>query len=427
MTGARLALGAAIVAVIGLIAVVASPRWAVLLASASGNDGHVTSTTTWARFDFDSARSGVNPTETVIGPTNVNRLTVLWQHTLPAIADGSPAFQAGRLFYTTKDGRIVALNLVTGTELWQKTTTGPNYTTSSPALDPSGSWVYSYGLDGAIHKYSTLGGSESVGAGWPALVTILPGVEKGSSSLNVANGRLYMTTSGYPGDAGHYDGHVVSVDLANGSTTVFNSLCSNLTTLLTDQSNQPNYCPEVQSGIWARAGAVVDPTNGNVFVTTGNGNFKGSINWGDSVLELTADLGTLVDTYTPTNQQILNQNDTDLGSTAPALIPSQLHSNTPLLAVQGGKDGKLRLLNRTNLNGTHVKGTLGGELQTVDAPGPCEVLTTPAVWTDQAGITWVFVADSCGLGGFRIQTNGGVSSLSSFWTLSTGGTSPIVV
>src|SRR5207253_1213463 len=145
-------------------------------------------------------------------------------------------------------------------------------------------------------------------------------------------------------------------------------------------------------------------------------NFNGTTNWGDSVLELNANATTLLDSYTPTNQDYLNSNDLDLGSSAPALLPQQPTSSTPYLAVQAGKDGQLRLLNRRNLSGTGHPGALGGELQLLAAPGSCEVLTAPVVWQDSSGKVWLFVANDCGLGAYNLVTDGsGRSALVSAW------------
>lgn len=383
--------------------------------------------TLWPVFDVDPSRSGVNPHEQRIGPANVARLVVLWRQHLPGVADSSPVYHAGRLFLALRNGGLVALAADTGRQLWHVQTFGPKITNSSPALDPTGSAVYAYGLDGFVHQYSAASGQETTGGGWPVKISNLTSVEKESSALNLANGKLYVTTSGYLGDQGHYDGHLVVVDLRSGAATVFNTLCSNLRRLLIDQPGQPGYCNSVRSGVWARAGAVVDPLSGNVLITTGNGPWNGTTDWGDSVLELSGDGRQLLDSYTPTNQQELNDRDLDLGSTAPALLPRQAASQTPLLAVQGGKDGELRLLNRRNLSGRGRPGQLGGELQIVDAPGRCGVFTTPAVWTASDGSTWLFVTTACGLAGFTLSTDAtGRSRLSQRWQVETGGTSPVV-
>lgn len=381
----------------------------------------------WPTFHYASYRDGVNPLVFGIGPSNVGQLSPIWKASLPGVADSTPVYRSGRLYLTLTDGSLVALNVFTGGELWRQTTTGPGFTTSSPTLDPSGAWVYSYGLDGFVHKYAASNGQESIGGGFPAKITNLPTVEKGSSSLNLGAGYLYMTTSGYPGDQGHYDGHLVAVNLANGTEGVFNSLCSNIHALLVNQPGQPNYCANVQSGVWARSGAVVDPVLRRAFIATGNGLWDGQTNWGDSVLALSPNGITLLDSYTPTNQSTLDQEDLDLGSSAPALFPTQSSSKTPYLAAQVGKDGLIRLLNRQNLSGTGRPGALGGELQLIAAPGSCEVLTAPVVWTDPSGRVWLFVANDCGLNAYNLVTSGaGVSELTLAWQQSQGGTSPVL-
>ena len=93
------------------------------------------------------------------------------------------------------------------------------------------------------------------------------------------------------------------------------------------------------------------------------------------------------------------------------------------LALQSGKDGKLRLLDLRRLNGrTRTAGPItGGELQTLPAPGGGGVFTAPAVWRS-AGTTWVFVAT------FerhrRVQARG--RRIVRVWENDTGGTSPVV-
>lgn len=211
----------------------------------------------WAAFDGGGSRSGVNSSEKIITPGNVGSLTRLWQQTLPAVVDSSPVELSGvktptgtktLLFVTTLTGSLLALDANSGQQVWRQNTSGPKFTTSSPALDPSGQYVYSYGLDGKIHKYAVGTGTEQTSGGWPVTITNMPDVEKGSSSLNVANGYLYMSTGGYPGDAGHYQGHVVAISLSTGALNVFNSLCANIHQLLDTVSNDANYCPDVQ---WA--------------------------------------------------------------------------------------------------------------------------------------------------------------------------------
>ncbi len=394
---------------------------------------------TWAAFNGGGTRTGINTAEQEITPGNLGSLKRIWQQKLPDVVDGSLALlpnvhtstgTKNILFATTKSGSLLAIDAETSTIIWSQDTSGPKFTTSSPVIDPSGKFVYSYGLDSKVHKYAVDSGQEIIQGAWPAVITLMPNDEKGSSSLNIGNGYLYATISGYPGDGGHYEGHVVAVNLATGKTTVFNVLCANITQLLINIPSAPNYCPEVQAGVWARAGAVVDPVTGNVFIVTGNGTYDantGGHNYGDTVIELSPDVTHLIDTYTPASYQALQNRDADLGSSAPAMLPRQNTSKTPYLAVQAGKDNVLRLLNRQNLSGMHGPNHVGGELQTIALPNACGVVSQPLAWNDTNNVTWVFVTNGCGFSAFQVVTDTkGKTTLRVAYHNGHGGSSPFM-
>jgi len=389
----------------------------------------------WPEFGYDPARSGVNPQATTLTAANVGQMQKLWAVQLPGVADSSPIllhglpFPGGKprdvLYVTTRDGRILALDAATGAHIWGHQPTGPKITHSSPVADPNRQYIYAYGLDGYVHKYNAITGAESIGHGWPVQVTLMRETEKEGSALNIANGRLYVTTGGYIGDYTPYQGHVVTVDLATGATHVVNSLCENIPHLLTAPE-----CSSERSGIWARGGAVVDPITGDVFAATGNGPYDadtGGYDYGDSILKLSPDGGRLLDSYTPTTQAHLDETDEDLGSVAPALLPQITASKTPLMLVQGGKDGVLRLVNRQNMSGEGEPGHTGGELQALAVPG-CNLFAQPAVWTDpQTGVVWVFAPFTCGLAAFQVTTNAaGATTLTAVWKIGDSVSSPVV-
>jgi len=376
----------------------------------------------WPQFNRDSSHSGNNTAEVFLSPANVPGLARVFQVTLPAVADGAPAYLPrvttasgvrDLLFVTTKAGHCVALDAHTGAQIWsQQAANGPNYTTSSPAVDPDGQHVYSYGLDGRVHKYAVGDGTEVTTGGWPELATLKPSVEKGSAALSIAttaagDSYLYVANGGYPGDQGDYQGHVTAVALADGSQHVFNANCSDAAVHFV--LNGTPDCAQVQSAIWARAGVVFDPTTGHIFMATGNGTFDantGAPDWGVSVCALNADgtgsAGWPLDSYTPTNFAELDAADLDLGSTAPAILPAPGY--TGVLAVQGGKDALLRLLDLTDLSGQGGPGHLGGELSTIPVPQGGLVLTAPAVWVNPAdGSTWAFVSTDNGVSGLRLS------------------------
>lgn len=414
----------------------------------------------WLQFGYDSAHSGNNPTETILSASGTGEFALtalfpIYNVNLSDVADGAPAFLTGvtmsngvrdLLFLETKSGRVFALDAATGATLWSHATkpspppAGQDYTTSSPAIDPNRQYVYFYGLDGYVHKYAVGTGLETTGGAWPELATRKPDVEKGSSALAIATAKsgtayLYVTNGGYPGDAGDYQGHVTAIDLTTGAQNVFNANCSDQAVHFYEAPGTPD-CTQVQTAIWARPGVIYSAAKDRIFMATGNGTFDantGGHDWGDSVFALNPDGtgsgGNPVDSYTPTEFQTLQNNDTDLGSTAPAILPSTL-AGYPNLAVQGGKDQMLRLLNLDNLSGnaTPGPGNTGGELQKINVPQGGLVFAQPAVWVDSTGTTWVFVATGNGVSGLTLGLSGTTHKpiLTKVWQNAIGGTSPVV-
>jgi outer membrane protein assembly factor BamB len=386
----------------------------------------------WPAFDGGGQRTGVNSSETTITTVNVGTLKQLWHVTLPATVDGAatelPNVQTAvgiktLLYVTTRTGSLLAIDASNGTVIWSQNTTGPNYTTSSPAIDPAGTFVYGYGLDGKVHKYAVGTGAEVVNATWPTLLTNMPNVEKGSSSINIANGYLYMSIGGYPGDGGHYEGHIIAVNLSTGIKTVWNSVCANITHILGTTE-----CADIQAAIWGRAAPTVDPVTGNIFVATGNGPFRGDgLSFGDSIIELTPNLSKVVDSYTPSVYATMQANDQDLGSTDPVLLPKQASSKTPYLLVQGSKDNNIRLVNRQNLSGQGGPNHVGGALQVISQPIKGDVDTQPAVWTDGNGVTWVFITNYSGLMAYKVVTTNGNTTLQlAYQSTTDAGSSPFI-
>jgi len=377
----------------------------------------------WTRFGYDAARHNSGPAATGITAANVAHL-VRQPVEVGGTVDSSPIYLRGVrvhgarhdvFFVTTTYGRTVAVDAGSGRVLWRFTPPGYSswagsyrITNATPVADPSKRFLYAASPDGRIHKLAVSTGAEVRSGTWPTAVTHYPVREKIAPALNYSRGLVLVGTGGYVGDAPPYQGHVAAIDARSGRLVhVWNSLCSNLHRLIVPQS-----CPQSDSAIWARSGVVVDPANGNLLVATGNGRFDGRTNWGDSALMLSSNASRLVRNWTPRDQAALNAGDVDLGSTAPALLSSTL-------AVQGGKDGKLRLLGLPRLGG--ALGRTGGELQTVPAPGSTDVFTSPAVWRS-GRVVRLFVATDGGtwcyiLRGGRLHVR---------WRSGNAGTSPVV-
>lgn len=405
----------------------------------------------WPVFNIDSRHNGNNQQETIINLGNVSTLHVLYHVTLPAVADGPPVFLSGvatasgtkdLLFLTTKAGHIVALDAATGVTVWShQPATGPNYTTSSPAIDPNRLYVYSYGLEGKVHKYQVGDGTEIATGGWPQLVTLKPSVEKCSPPLSVAvtnsgTPYLYVAHGGYPGDAGDYQGHITAINLSTGTQNVFNVMCSDQTVHFVQSPGSPDCAGGVQSAVWGRPAVLYSSELDRILFTTSNGTYDASTGghlWGDSVLALNPDGtgsggGMPLDSYTPTEFQTLQDDDADLGSTSPALLPPIAGSRFNPLAVQSGKDGQLRLINLSNMSGAGAPAHVAGELQKMSVPQGGGVLPQPAVWVSPIdGSTWVFVTNGSGISGLKVMVDGsGDPSLVTQWSKGPGGSSALL-
>jgi PQQ-like domain len=367
----------------------------------------------WGRYGYDAARSNVSPDSTITAE-NIGRLKRM-QVNLDGTVDSSPIYVSkgvrghDAFVVTTTYGKTEAIDANTGKVLWRFTP--PAYarlagsaqiTNSTPALSTDRTAVYAAASDGRIRKLRLSDGHVL----WTTTITRDPTHEKITSPLNVSRGLVLATTGGYIGDAPPYQGHVVTMSERTGKIAhVWNSLCSNRRTIIL-----PSTCGASDSAIWSRNGAAVDPSNGDIVVATGNAPFDGKTNWGDSVLVLSPDASQLLRHWTPVDQQHLNDSDLDLGSTSPAFLENGL-------AVQGGKDGKLRLLDLRTLPGPNPK--TGGELQTVPVPGSTDMFTEPAIWHG----TWVFLATGAGTAAWRLEGR----RLQPVWSNGTDGTSPVLV
>jgi len=394
----------------------------------------------WPQFGYEPGMSDDDPSSTGITLANLGSISATpTRVALQGTVDSSPIYLQGvevagqtrNVFVVqTTYGRAYAIDAHTARILWEYSPPGIagwngslEITTASPAADPDRRYVYTASPNGFIHKLDLSNGSEVTGGGWPVEIVDDPTKEKISSSLAVYGDDLYASTAGLSikiGSDTPRQGHLVAIDTATGTIAhVFYSECSGNTTLV-----PPTSCPQSRGGIHGRAPATFEP-DGDILVATGNGPWDGKTYWGDSVLELDQDLRPLQN-FTPTDQAELEANDSDLGSSSPALVGDHY-------AVQAGKDGQLKLLDLNLLNGReHEAGPyLGGQLQTIqapgggDSPGGCEVLTQPAVWNRTDEPPLVFEANDCGVAAYELLTTP-TPHLVLDWFDARPGTSPVI-
>jgi hypothetical protein len=167
--------------------------------------------------------------------------------------------------------------------------------------------------------------------------------------------------------------------------------------------------PFYLSSIWQSGYGPAADQSGDIFFSTGNSDpnrpsYSKMFNRPDSVIHLSSDLSTLLDSFTTYDYFTLDTNDMDVGSGGMILLPDQPGS-VPHLAVAGGKDGRAFLLNRDNLGG-YTQGGPDKVLQTVKM-GEC--WCGPAYFVGSDGVS-------------RVVTGGGGSHGVTTWTLSTNPT-----
>jgi PQQ-like domain len=373
----------------------------------------------WPQFGWNVASSGAFPGPTGITAVNLSSLTRM-QVSLDGTVDASAIYLNGVtvnasthdvFFVTTTYGKTIAVDATSGAILWEYTPSGfagwagtAQITTSTPAADPNREYIYAAAPNGTVQKLAVADGH----AVWITSITLLPTYEKIASPLKVFGGHVIAVTGGYIGDAPPYQGHIAILDSATGAVlSVWNSLCSDQAGLI-----QPASCQSTRSAIWGRAGAVIDPATGHIFVATGNGPWDGQTNWGDSVIELDPSATQVLGNYTPADTTLLDDDDLDLGSTSPVLLGSGL-------LAQGGKDSLIRLLSVQNIAGANSH--VGNELQVVSTPSQNMLFTAPAVLQNRAG-TWMFAADTGGTAAWTLSAG----QLTLLWRNSTPGTSPVI-
>ena len=240
---------------------------------------------------------------------------------------------------------------------------------------------------------------------------------------------------------------MTAINLATGAQEVFNAACSDRAAHLQALGGgvAPT-CATRQNAIWSRPG--VDLRRGYRPHFHGHGQrfngtlgqFDGNHNWSESVIALHPDgSGGNGGQRWQTARQLhayRSRFARQRGSPTSAAphrrffrcrrLPAVQH-----LAVQGGKDPTLRLLNLQNLSGQGGPGTRrrrSRDRSSTAPQGGC-VLSQPAVWVNSAdgSSTWIFVVNGSGASGLRLNFDGsGNPSLSTQWQNGLSGTSPVV-
>ncbi len=189
-------------------------------------------------------------------------------------------------------------------------------------------------------------------------------IQNQRAGLVLSGSNVYVTWASH-GDNGPYHGYIYEYDKTS------------LTQLATFNDTPSGSL----GGIWMAGAAPAVDSSGNLYCITGNGTFNAAnANYGDSFLKLSAGL-SLLDYFTPSDQSSDESGDQDFGSGGAAILVDSTGGTTPNLAVGGGKDGALYVLNRNKM------GQFGDANAVQKFQPGGSIFSTAGFWQ-----TWLYIA-----------------------------------
>jgi hypothetical protein len=241
----------------------------------------------------------------------------------------------------------------------------------TPVIDPTTKTIYvvSKSKNGAtihqrLHALNLIDGTEKFSGPQEIAftsngITFSPVSQNQRAGLALLNGTVYIAWGSH-GDLGTYYGWIVGY---------------NATTLA--QVSVFNDDPGVGfGGVWMAGGAPAADSSNNLYVITGNGNFDGVTLFGDSFLKLSTPGLNVLSFFAPGDQGALDSGDTDFGSGGATVLVDQPSGPMQHLAIGGGKEGTLFVLNRDNLGGNTNNDS--GAVQSFSLGN--RIFATPAFW-----------------------------------------------
>ena len=406
-------------------------------------------------YHYDNNRSGANTQETILTPANVNstQFGKLFSTAVDGYVYAQPLYLAGVsfsgathnvLYVATEHDSVYAIDADTGAVLSQVSLIPSGGTTvnsisdlgctdiipeigitGTPVIDPTTSTMYlvaksnvSGNLVQYLHALDTRTLAEKFGG--PILIQgSVPGVAKDGNGTTVSfNSKWHNQRTALVLENGHV---LISWGSHCDITPWHGWLMSyNAATLAQEAvwNSSPNGNPTSDkvgcNGIWMSGSGPAVEANGNIYLATGNGNWNGTSDYGDSIVKLGPPSGgafPVLDYFTPYNQGTLASDDTDVGAGGLTLLPS-LSSGTQLLAHQG-KQGTIYLLNRNNLGKYCVNNSpacTANDPQIVqEIPGATSgIWGAPAFWN--GNLYWTGANDSVSAFSFNANNSGLIST-----------------
>jgi hypothetical protein len=314
-------------------------------------------------YHNDNARTGQNTNETVLTPANVNstQFGKLYSVNMDGYVMAQPLVVTNVTipnkgthnvaYVVTENDSLYAIDADNGSVLWQRsfinpgagvttipstdvssteTCMAPGYgVTGTPVIDKSTGTIYLVALtkeNGAhvqrLHAIDIASNAEKFG-GPKSIQATVSGTGTGSQ-----NGTLTFDplSSNQRAALLLQNGHVVIAWGAYCDTAAWHGwvMSYNASTLAQEAalSITPN---GKDGGVWMSGVGLAADASSNIYFATGNGDYDGTSNFGDTILKLAAPSNgsfTTADWFTPYNQNTLNVNDQDLGSGGVLLLPT---------------------------------------------------------------------------------------------------------
>ncbi len=297
----------------------------------------------WPMYGFNRQRTGENPFESIITPSTVAGLHMLWSFDLGAVTIMQPVLAAGVIvngspkdlvYMGAEHGDLYAIDVASVRMVWhrnlgsQQTSCGdiPDGifgVSGSPFLDRANNRMFVVGGDGNMYALDLSTGDTLLG--WPVAVTTDPAHEHTYGAVNINHGMAYAEIASYC-DFTPYHGKVAAINIANHAVRAFFPAG-----------------PRVNGGgVWGPGGVSIDPATGHVFAATGNAlTNPESFRYCENVVELSSALRVLGSNYPG-----LTGSDVDFGATP---ILYQPPGCTPMVAAKN-KSGVLVTYERGNVS-----------------------------------------------------------------------------
>jgi len=356
-------------------------------------------------YHYDTYRTGWNNTETILTPANVasSSFGLLQNVALDDQVDSQPLVVPGVtitagtsqgqhdvVYVATEGNTIYAIDVHSGAVLLNPNfgapvqyplgcnNNGPNVgINSTPVIDPSSHTLYViiYTQDatlGPTYRVHALDLGSLTDKVTPQIVSASHPLSNGTTfnfnatyqrqrpGLLLANGNVY---AGF-GSFCDFNANLSRGWLLGWNTGTLTPLPANRLNDL--QPSSPNNF--FLSSIWMSGYGPAADDSGNILFVTGNSDYSGTTydgvtNIQESVVKVPANLGSVLELFTPSNQSSLDQGDTDFGSGGVLVLPDQPGS-IPHMAVAAGKDGNMYFMNEDGLGGysttaNNVLGTYG--------------------------------------------------------------------